>query len=113
MNKQIIKEIEKRLEKGKREYADQLNPDDGRDWIKESVEEMLDCCVYLAAELLRMRDKYKPGDVVYPDRYDNHSFILHEKKDSVGFWYAVPINEDLVKAEPYTLHESEFNKKGS
>jgi len=57
MNKQIIKEIEDRLEKGKREYADELNPDDGRDWIKESVEEMLDCCVYLAAELLRIKNK--------------------------------------------------------
>ena len=59
MNKQIIKEIEDRLEKGKRESADQLNPDDGRDWIKESVEEMLDCCVYLAAELLRIKNKRK------------------------------------------------------
>ena len=59
MNKQIIKEIEKRLEKGKREYEDELNPDDGRDWVKESIEEMLDCCVYLAAELLRIKNKRK------------------------------------------------------
>ncbi len=59
MNKQIIKEIEKRLEKGKREYADELDPDDGRDWLKESVEEMLDCCVYLATELLRIKKKRK------------------------------------------------------
>lgn len=57
MNKKIIEEIEKRLEKGKKEYKDQLDPDDGRDWIKESVEEMLDCCVYLAAELLRIKNK--------------------------------------------------------
>ena len=57
MNSEIISLIKKRLEKGKREYADQLDPDDGRDWIKESVEEMLDCCVYLAAELLRIKNK--------------------------------------------------------
>ena len=57
MNSEIISMIQKRLEKGKREYSDQLDPDDGRDWIKESVEEMLDCCVYLAAELLRIKNK--------------------------------------------------------
>ena len=57
MNKDIIKLIEDRLEKGKREYDNELNPDDGREWIKESIEEMLDCCVYLAAELLRIKNK--------------------------------------------------------
>ena len=57
MNKDIIKLIEDRLEKGKREYANELNTDDGREWIKESIEEILDCCVYLAAELLKIKKK--------------------------------------------------------
>jgi hypothetical protein len=56
MNKEIVKLIEQRLEKGKREYADELDPEDGRDWIKESIEEMLDSCVYLATELLRIHN---------------------------------------------------------
>ena len=57
MNKQIIKEIQKRLiDLGGGDVA-RIDPDDGRDWIKESVEEMLDCCVYLAAELLRIKNK--------------------------------------------------------
>lgn len=57
MNKEILKLIEERLEKGKREYADELDPNDGREWIEESIEEILDCCVYLTAELLRIKNK--------------------------------------------------------
>ena len=34
MNKEILKLIEERLEKGKREYADELDPNDGREWIE-------------------------------------------------------------------------------
>ena len=43
MNKKIIELIEERLEKGKRQYADQLDVHDGRDWLIEALEEVLDC----------------------------------------------------------------------
>ena len=42
MNKEIVKLIEVRLEKGKREYEEELNPFDGRDWIVEALEEVAD-----------------------------------------------------------------------
>lgn len=56
MNKEIVKLIEERLEKGKREYADQLDPWDGRDWSVEALEELLDGMVYLASAILKLKD---------------------------------------------------------
>ena len=47
MNKEIIKLIKDRLEKGKREYEEELNPFDGRDWIDETLEEVADALVYI------------------------------------------------------------------
>jgi uncharacterized phage infection (PIP) family protein YhgE len=61
MNKEIIKLIEQRLEKGKKEYNEELNVYDGRDWLQEALEEQLDGMVYIAAKLLQLKkdnDKY-------------------------------------------------------
>ena len=53
MNKEIIELIKSRLEKGKKEYGGEVDIFDGSDWEKESLEELLDACVYLAAALLK------------------------------------------------------------
>ena len=55
----IIKLIKARLEKGKREYGQQVDPFDGRDWEKEALEELLDGCVYLATAILKLKGKKK------------------------------------------------------
>ena len=47
--------IEARLEKGKRQYGEQLEVDDGREWLEEALEELLDAIVYLTAELLLIK----------------------------------------------------------
>tara|TARA_R100001082_G_C4326288_1_gene143501 strand:- start:735 stop:911 length:177 start_codon:yes stop_codon:yes gene_type:complete len=57
MNKEIIRMIEKRLELGQKKYGSDIDPDDGRDWGKESIEELLDCIVYLTTELIRINKK--------------------------------------------------------
>ena len=57
MNEQIIELIKARLEKGKREYGQQVDPFDGRDWEKEALEELLDGCVYLATAILKLKSK--------------------------------------------------------
>tara|TARA_Y100001963_G_C6664086_1_gene391897 strand:- start:201 stop:380 length:180 start_codon:yes stop_codon:yes gene_type:complete len=59
MNKEIIKLIEDRLEKGKREYEDELNPFDGRDWIDETLEEVADALVYITAKLIQIKKEKK------------------------------------------------------
>ena len=48
MNKEIIKLIKKRLVKGEKRYGKENISSDGRDFIQESLEEALDCAVYLA-----------------------------------------------------------------
>jgi|21_taG_2_1085346.scaffolds.fasta_scaffold00860_6 hypothetical protein len=56
MNKNIVNLIEERLEKGKRQYSEELDVNDGREWTQESLEEALDLSVYLSAEILRRKE---------------------------------------------------------
>tara|TARA_R100001594_G_scaffold135987_1_gene178069 strand:- start:399 stop:626 length:228 start_codon:yes stop_codon:yes gene_type:complete len=70
MNKKILKLIEKRLSIGEKKYGHENITNDGRDFLKESLEEALDCCVYLSARLLELDEKendnsrYKTNDSV-------------------------------------------------
>ena len=59
MNREILKLIEKRLLIGEKKYGNENVTNDGRDFIKESLEEALDCEVYLAASLLELDEKKK------------------------------------------------------
>ena len=58
-NKEIVTLIEERLEKGKREYNQEVDVFDGREWITEALEEVLDACVYLSAQLHLIKKKGK------------------------------------------------------
>jgi len=56
----INQSVTDRLNKGKREYAKQVDVFDGRNWSDEALEESLDMAVYLSAEILkRRRTKYQ------------------------------------------------------
>ena len=57
MNNQILKLIAERLEIGKREYNDEVDIHDGREWVQEALEETLDACVYLSAKLLQIKER--------------------------------------------------------
>jgi len=59
MNSKILKLIESRLDHGKQEYAAELDINDGREWQKEALEEILDTCVYVAAKLLQLEESKK------------------------------------------------------
>ena len=59
MNKKILKLIEQRLLIGEKKYGHQNVVNDGRNFLKESLEEALDCSVYLAARLLELDEKEK------------------------------------------------------
>jgi hypothetical protein len=56
-NNHIISLIEERLEKGKREYNQEVDVHDGRDWLQEAVEELLDACVYLSAQIIKIKER--------------------------------------------------------
>ena len=57
MNDKIIQLIQERLEKRKRQYGDQIDVHDGRDWLTESLEEVLDCMVYVSAKILQIKER--------------------------------------------------------
>ena len=62
MNLRILDLIGKRLAKGKKRYGKENISSDGRNFLQESLEEALDCAVYLAAHLIEMMDEddYEP-----------------------------------------------------
>ena len=57
MNKKILELIKQRLLIGEKKYGNENVTNDGRDFLKESLEEALDCAVYLAARLLELDEK--------------------------------------------------------
>ena len=59
MNKQILNLIEQRLDKGKKRYGKENISSDGRDFVQESLEEALDCAVYLAGHIIELQEKTK------------------------------------------------------
>ena len=56
INSQILDLINKRLIKGEKKYGHENVINDGRDFIKEALEEALDCAVYLAARLVEIQN---------------------------------------------------------
>ena len=59
MNREIIKLISKRLDKGAKKYGKQNMVSDGRDYVQEALEEALDCSVYLAGRLTEIINQNK------------------------------------------------------
>ena len=59
MNDKIIELVAERIEKGKEKYPDEIPESDDRNFLQEGVEEALDMCVYLAGELLRLKELKK------------------------------------------------------
>ena len=57
MNSKILKLIEQRLNKGKKSYGKENISSDGRDFVQESLEEALDCAVYLAGHIIELQEK--------------------------------------------------------
>ena len=59
MNLKILDLIGKRLTKGEKRYGKENIASDGRDFIQESLEEALDCAVYLAGHIIELQEKTK------------------------------------------------------
>ena len=59
MNLEIMNLIGKRLIKGQEKYGKENIASDGRDFLQESLEEALDCSVYLAALIIEIQKKLK------------------------------------------------------
>tara|TARA_B100001123_G_C15180155_1_gene975035 strand:- start:522 stop:695 length:174 start_codon:yes stop_codon:yes gene_type:complete len=53
MNDVILKMIEARLRVGAEKYGEEINPQDGRDWLEEAIQECADMLVYLCTAKLK------------------------------------------------------------
>jgi len=56
-NVKVLKAVEERLNIGQIKYGQDIPVDDGRDWLQESIEEVLDTVVYLTNYLLILKEK--------------------------------------------------------
>lgn len=57
MNDKIIELIRERLELGAKKYGHENIASDDRDFIQESLEEVLDCMVYASCKLIEIKEK--------------------------------------------------------
>jgi hypothetical protein len=55
-NKEIIRLIESRMEKGRQQYGHGLLQNAGYDWVQEALEEALDLSIYLSAKLIEIKE---------------------------------------------------------
>ena len=57
MNIEILNLVAKRLLVGEKKYGNENVTTDGRDFIKEALEESLDLAVYVSAKLIEIKQK--------------------------------------------------------
>ena len=57
INEEVLNLIKNRLDTGAKKYGEEILVTDKRDFIVESLEEILDTCVYLACKLIQLNEK--------------------------------------------------------
>jgi len=55
INEDVVILIKNRLAAGAKKYGEEILVDDSRDMLQESLEEILDACVYLACKLIQLK----------------------------------------------------------
>ena len=78
MNNRILRLIETRLELGQKKYGHENVENDGRNFTIEALEEILDCCVYVAAKLIEVEFQESKDSSIH----DHQGFCL----DCKGFF---------------------------
>jgi len=93
VNREIIEIIEERMQVGARKYGEKLDVFDGRDWLQETLEELLDACVYLSAKLIKIKQE--------SCEHKNKHYQGEEKDTNIGESYTCEdCNKDLAIPEP-------------
>ena len=57
INEEVLNLIKSRLDKGAKKYGEEILVTDKRDFTVESLEEILDACVYLACKLIQLKER--------------------------------------------------------
>ena len=56
INEKVIGLIKDRLDAGAKKYGEEILISDKRDFVVETLEELLDACVYLACKIIQLRE---------------------------------------------------------
>ena len=59
INEEVLSLIKNRLDKGAKKYGEEILVTDKRNFTVESLEEILDACVYLACKLIQLKENEK------------------------------------------------------
>ena len=62
INEKIINLIKERMDEGAKKYGEYIMVDDKREFVQESLEEVLDACVYIASKIIQIKEKVKSND---------------------------------------------------
>jgi hypothetical protein len=86
-NNDIVNLVKERLEVGKREYKQQVDVHDGRNWSQEALEEALDLAVYLSAEIVKRKEPIQYKYIVTARLADgeNDTFIFSARYRTKAF----------------------------
>ena len=57
INEEVLNLIKNRLDRGAKKYGEEILVTDKRNFTVESLEEILDACVYLACKLIQLKDR--------------------------------------------------------
>ena len=66
--------IKKRLDLGAEKYYQEVPLNDGRDFIKETLEELLDACIYLTLKLIQTKishGKLRMDEIMNPQQMES------------------------------------------
>ncbi len=67
-NEEILKLVSERLQVGQLKYGKDIPKTDGRNWIKNALEEILDAMVYVGNVLLTINEDIANDDSYYEDK---------------------------------------------
>tara|TARA_R110002012_G_scaffold318944_1_gene538218 strand:+ start:2369 stop:2650 length:282 start_codon:yes stop_codon:yes gene_type:complete len=84
-NKMIRTLIKQRLEEGNVTFGKEMNTKDSRDFLEESLEELLDACIYLSLKLIQTKishGKLRMDEIINPKQMKSALLKAYKKMEN-------------------------------
>ena len=108
INNEIEAYIKARIELGAKKYGRTIYVDDKRDFLQEALEEALDMSVYLAGELIKLKNLKEKLMTTEQEHIDDKLYEEHE--ETLANEWSQFINElsSAIEVEPFQLERMFF-----
>ena len=108
INNEIEAYIKARIELGAKKYGRTIYVDDKRDFLQEALEEALDMSVYLAGELIKLKNLKEKLMTTEQEHIDDK--LYEEHKETLADEWSQFINElsSAIEVEPFQLERMLF-----